>query len=92
MPMPTYRVLCQEPGCGQPAAYKIAASWSDGVTQELKTYALSCAGCLGAHYRRCLEKPACRLAAGEALDAPGIYELSRGCRDVRLCRRDDLEN
>ena len=46
MPMPPYPVLCSCPCCGQPAVYKIAARWSDGVTQELKTYALSCEACL----------------------------------------------
>ncbi|MBY0228902.1 MAG: hypothetical protein K2W96_06470 [Gemmataceae bacterium] len=90
MPMPPYAVRCQ--GCGQPAAYKIAARWSDGVTGELKTYALCCAGCLATLWQQSLEKrAACLLAPGETLDAPGIYELSRGCRDVRLCRRSDLE-
>ena len=33
----------------------------------------------------------CRLTAGESLESPGIYEIARGTRDARLCRRDDLE-
>ena len=37
MPMPPYPVLCYRPGCGKPAVYKIAARWSDGVTEELTT-------------------------------------------------------
>ena len=87
-----YPVLCYRPGCGQPAVYKIAARWSDGVTQELKTYALSCADCLAKQFRKSREKrAACRLAAGEKLDAPAIYELAHGQRDACLVRRTDLE-
>src|SRR5262245_16195569 len=87
-----YPVLCYRPGCGRPAVYKIAASWSDGVTQELKTYALSCVECLAEQFGRSREKQAaCRLTAGETLKAPGIYELHRGQRDAQLVRRGDLE-
>lgn len=87
-----YPILCYRPGCGQPAIYKVAARWSDGVTQELKTYALSCPACLAEQFRKSREKrSACRLAAGETLEVPGIYELARGQRDVALVRRADLE-
>ena len=92
MPMSPYPVLCYTPGCPEPAVYKIAARWSDGVTQELKTYALTCAGCLAEWFARSRAKQAaCRLAAGETLDVPGIYELVRGQRDQKLLRREDLE-
>jgi hypothetical protein len=92
MPMPAYPIHCYRPGCGQLAVYKIAARWSDGVTEELKTYALSCADCLGEWYRRSREKQAaCRLAPGEILEPPGIYVLERGRRDSGLARRTDLE-
>lgn len=87
-----YPVLCYRPGCGRPAVYKIAARWSDGVTQELKTYALSCPDCLAEQLRRSREKrAACQLAAGESLDVPAIYELAAGRRDAQLARRVDLE-
>jgi hypothetical protein len=90
--MSPYPVTCYGPGCGAPAVFKVAARWTDGATAELKTYALSCPGCLpallaGAAARRA----ACRLAPSEALDAPGVYELSRGGRDRALTRRRDLE-
>jgi hypothetical protein len=92
MPMPPYPVICYRPGCGEPAIYKIAALWSDGVTQELKTYALCCEQCLAELYRRGRDKQAvCRLAAGETLEAPGIFELARGRHDCQLVRRKDLE-
>jgi hypothetical protein len=92
MPMPSYPVLCYTRGCGELAVYKIAARWSDGVTQELKTYALCCPDCLPETFRRSRDKrAACRLAPGETLESPGIYELVRGHRDQQLIRRDDLE-
>ena len=89
--MPPYRVLCS--GCDdQVAQFKIASCWSDGVTQELKTYGLSCTECLPAQLVSArAKKHACRLTAGESLESPGIYEIARGTRDARLCRRSDLE-
>ena len=90
MPMPPYRVPCSR--CDELAAFKIASCWSDGVTQELKTYALSCAACLPVQLEAArVKKSACRLTAGESLESPGIFEIVRGTRDARLCRRSDLE-
>jgi len=92
MPMPPYPVCCYRPGCGQPAVYKIAARWTDGITGELKTYALCCEACLPAWFARSREKQArCRLAPGEVLDPPGIYRLQRGQRDQQLERLEELE-
>jgi hypothetical protein len=92
MSMPSYPVRCYHPGCGRLAIYKVAARWSDGVTHELKTYALSCAECLaGWLVRSRAKQAACRLAPGETLDAPGVYEMLRGQRDQQLTRRQDLE-
>ena len=92
MPMPSYPIRCYTRGCTELAVYKIAARWSDGITQELKTYALTCSACLAESFRRSRAKQfACRLAAGETLESPGIYELTRGRRDPQLPRREDLE-
>jgi hypothetical protein len=92
MPMPPYPIRCYTRGCEELAVYKIAARWSDGVTQELKTYALTCPQCLAESFRRSRAKQAvCRLAPGETLETPGIYELVRGRRDAELRRRRDLE-
>jgi hypothetical protein len=92
MPMPSYPIYCYAPNCGKLAAYKIAARWSDGVTGELKTYALTCPACLDSLYERSLVKQrACRLAPGETLERPGIYEIARGQRDRELKQRSDLE-
>ena len=92
MPLPPYPILCSTRSCGQLAQYKIAGRWSDGVTQELKTYGLTCRACLEEALRRSrVKQVACRLAAGETLEAPGIYELAHGRRDRQLQRRLDLE-
>jgi hypothetical protein len=92
MPMPPYPVLCYTRGCGQKAAYKIAANWSDGLTGELKTYALTCPGCLANWYRTARAKQAaCRLAPGEVLEAPGVYHLERGQHDQQLRRATEVE-
>lgn len=88
----TYPLSCQRTDCGRPALYKIAARWSDGATEELKTYALCCATCLPDIYRLSRQKQAaCRLAAGETLEPPGIYELARGRRDCQLQRLPEME-
>jgi hypothetical protein len=92
MPMPPYPILCFTPGCGQRALYKIAARWSDGVTGELKTYALTCAKCLPEWLQKSRNKQAaCRLAPGETLETPGAYHMARGHRDQELQRLPDLE-
>ncbi len=91
--MPPYAVLCYTAGCGRPAAYKIAARWSDGITSELKTYGLACEGCLAAWFRRArASQAACRRAPGETLEAPGIFRLERGQRDQQLRRLPEVED
>jgi hypothetical protein len=90
MAMPPYPVSCYH--CGSVAAYKIAARWSDGVTRELKTYSLACEQCLAECFQLSRDRQAaCRLAAGETLEKPGIFELARGHRDRELVRRTELE-
>jgi hypothetical protein len=90
--MSSYPVLCYAAGCSAPAVFKVAARWSDGTTAELKTYSLACATCLPKLFASAMQKrAACRLAPGETLEAPGVYELARGARDRMLTRRPDLE-
>jgi hypothetical protein len=92
MPTFSYPIRCYTSGCGQLAAYKIAARWSDGLTAELKTYSLCCEDCLPDSFRQGRQKQAvCRLAAGETLEQPGIYRLVRGQRDHKLERLPELE-
>ena len=85
--MPPYPVICYARGCSREAVFKIAAQWSDGVTSELKTYFLSCAECRSELFETaCVKKSACRLAAGETLGDPEVFELTRGRRDRELIR------
>jgi hypothetical protein len=90
--MPPYAVVCYSPGCGQPAAFKVAARWSDGLTAELKSYGLCCAACLPGWFDRArVRHAACSLAPGESLDPPGIYRFDRSLRDRQLERLPELE-
>ncbi len=92
MPMSPYPVRCYGKDCKKLASYKIAARWSDGATSELKTYALSCPKCLPELFRMAQEKQKrCRLAPGETLEVPGIWQLTRGLRDRQLERLTELE-
>jgi hypothetical protein len=92
MPMPPYPIYCYRHGCPRLAVYKIAARWSDGVTSELKTYALSCEECLGDWFRVSRQKQAaCRLTVGETLEPPGVFLIQHGQRDRQLQRLPDLE-
>lgn len=90
--MSSYPVLCYTRGCGRPAVYKIAARWSDGITEELKTYSLCCAECLAHSFHSSQQRQGtCRRAPGEILEPPGIYQLVHGQRDRHLVRCTALE-
>jgi hypothetical protein len=92
MPMPPYQVFCSSKDCKNPAQYKIAARWSDGVVSELKTYGLCCEECVAKELARARESHnALRLIPGETLETPGIYQLQRGQRDQTLPRLTELE-
>ena len=92
MPMPPYPILCYRNGCDKPAVYKIAASWSDGITSELKTYALTCADCLPDMFHQSRQRQkACRTAPGEKLESPSIFRMVGGQRDRELERLPALE-
>jgi hypothetical protein len=87
-----YKILCTHRGCSQPAEYKIAARWSDGVTSELKAYALSCRECVLEALKQSRERQmACVLATGERLEPPAVYELKAGRCDNELRRLVELE-
>ena len=92
MPVQNFFIRCYAKGCPHEASHKIASRWSDGITSELKTYSLCCAGCLPDVFREsCMRQATCRLAAGETLETPGIYHLRRGSRDRDLKRLLDIE-
>jgi hypothetical protein len=80
-----YPVLCR---CGAPAAFKIASEWSDGITAELKTYALSCTQCVAPDFAEAKRRQqACPLALDESLGEPHVYE-----RGSELKQRPELES
>jgi hypothetical protein len=92
MPMASYPIICYRKGCEQRAIYKIAARWSDGITSELKTYALTCADCLPEFFHQSRQRQkACRTAAGETLEPPGIFRMVYGERDRNLERLPEME-
>ncbi len=87
-----YVVRCTAEGCVDRAIYKIAAAWSDGTLEELKTYSLACESHLASLYRlSCTKNKSCRLAEGETLSTPRLYSIEPGQRDKALKRLADLE-
>jgi hypothetical protein len=80
-----YRPGCGAPGCNTPALYKIAASWSDGSSRELKNYGLACDQHrdqeLAAARRRHDRLPRCE---DETVAPVELYKLIPGCRDQDL--------
>ncbi len=85
-------VQCSFRGCKEPAAYKIAAPWSDGVFTELKSFGLSCPDHLGGVFRdaeaRCKEY---QPTEAETVGTIGIYKFEQGKRDRQLQRLSGLE-
>lgn len=75
--------------CGKPALFKIAALWSDGLTRELKTYALCCEVCLRGEFDSArLRCGACRTAEGESIEGPYVFERTAG----GPVRRESMES
>ena len=86
--MPITVVRCSLSGCSEPAAYKIAAQWSDGSFAELKPYGFACSDHLGlvfreAEGRRSDYEP----KPGEVLEEIAIYKFEQGRRDHGQIRR-----
>jgi hypothetical protein len=85
-----YRPGCSAPACDRPAIYKVAATWSDGTSRELKNYGLACddhsESQLTAARRRL---GTLRLSDGESVGPVELYILRAGCRDVDLTRLVD---
>jgi hypothetical protein len=90
--MPAIIVRCHLPGCDTPAAYKIAATWSDGPRSELKSYGFACAEHLGPVFRAAEQRHhQYRPVAGETIQELGIYKFDSGKRDRLLQRLWGLE-
>ena len=85
-------VHCSHEDCREPAAYKIAARWSDGRVAELKTYGFACSDHVGAGFSRFRAAPAgIRPAPGESIEEIAIYRYEPGKRDRFLQRLWGLE-
>ncbi len=82
-----YRPSCSAVDCRQPAVYKLAATWSDGSSHELKNYGLTCEfhrdSQLAAARRR---HDDLRLSDDETVGPVEIYLLRSGHRDADLTR------
>lgn len=80
-----YRPTCSDPGCIEPAVYKVGAVWSDGTSRELKNYGLACE----AHRHSQLERArthrdGLHLADGESVGPVTLFVLDSGRRDRDL--------
>jgi hypothetical protein len=80
-----YRPRCSAVLCEEAAIFKIAATWSDGTSRELKNYGLACERHreqeLAAARRH---HEGLRLAADEIVGPVSLYLLRPGCRDAEL--------
>jgi hypothetical protein len=82
-----YRAGCSVVGCTEPALYKLAATWSDGTSRELKNYGLACE----AHRELQLARAWARhrgllVSEDETVGPVELYVLRPGCRDAELDR------
>jgi len=90
--MPITVVQCMLADCHQPAAYKIAAMWSDGSFSELKSYGFACSDHLGLVFRDAEDRrEGYQAKPGETLEEIAIYKYEQGKRDRILQRLWGLE-
>lgn len=90
--MSVTNIHCSLKGCSEPAVYKIAARWADGVFSELKSYGFSCADHLGAAFRGSeARRSDYATTPGESLGEIQIYRWEQGKRDSQLVRLTGLE-
>lgn len=82
-----YQPECSHSGCPNLAKFKVAASWSDGTSHELKNYGVACEAHRDEMYVRATQhRLALALAEGEVVGPVGVYELTPGRRDRDLLR------
>jgi hypothetical protein len=85
-------IPCSQPDCRAPAAYKIAARWSDGNLAELKTYGFACSEHLGVIFRDSERRRSNYAPSpGESIEELAIYRHEPGKRDRFLQRLWGLE-
>ena len=85
-----YTPTCSAPRCDQPAAYKIAAPWTNGTSHELKNYGLACESHRDSQLALAqLHRKDLKLADGESVGQVGLYKLQPNKRDAELVRLPD---
>ncbi len=85
-----YQPTCSARGCESPASYKVAASWSDGTSWELKNYGLACEAHKASQLTRArLHREGLVLADGEVIGEVGLFALRPDARDAELVRLPD---
>ncbi len=87
-----YVPTCSANGCGHAAVYKIAASWSDGTSWELKHYGLACDVHRHSQLARGqIHRQDLLLADGEVVGQVGLFEFRLNARDAELKRLPEHE-
>ena len=82
-----YQPTCSAPDCSHPAAYKVAASWSDGSGWELKNYGLACDDHrISLLTRAQLHRQGLVLADGESVGEVALFEYSAEAKDAERPR------
>ncbi len=85
-------VRCSLSNCHEPAAYKIAAQWSNGSFTELKSYGYACSDHLGPVFRQAEDRrEEYEPTEAETLEEIAIYKYEQGRRDRQLQRLWGLE-
>lgn len=80
-----YRPICSVVHCEEPAHYKIAATWSDGSSRELKSYGLACQAHRDSQLEIARRRHArLRVSDDETVGPVALYLLRSGCRDAEL--------
>ncbi len=91
LPVFHYVPRCSVADCGEAAPYKLAASWSDGTSRELKNYGLACPLHRDLQLARAqANRSLLVVSEGEIVGPVEIYELVAGHRDAELRQVDGI--
>ena len=85
-----YQPRCSVRRCDRPALFKVAATWSDGTSRELKNYGTACEGHRADLLARArAHRGTLTLTENETIGPIGVYQLAAGRRDADLKRISD---
>ncbi|WP_422929902.1 hypothetical protein [Singulisphaera sp. PoT] len=80
-----YQATCTAPGCNRAATYKVAAPWTNALSQELKNYGLACEEHRDSQLQVAREhRDSLNVAEEESVGPVELYRLVPGRRDVEL--------